>query len=158
MSTPHTVIRFPAPGPLINANHRRHWRARAQETRLWRNATNLHTYRHLGPPTDAGRPPSLVVAFLPVPDNRRRDPHNYYPTIKAIIDGLVDAGVWPDDNPTYVTTAEPQLRAGLDEVIVELHPWDITLQANAWTPTPDERVTGRAGVAAARAAIEGRGA
>jgi hypothetical protein len=28
---------------------------------------------------------------------------NYYPTAKAILDGLVDAGVLPDDNDDHVT-------------------------------------------------------
>jgi hypothetical protein len=42
--------------------------------------------------------------------NRRRDPHNYVGTIvKSIIDGLVMADVWPDDNPEWVVVVEPKL-------------------------------------------------
>jgi len=47
--------------------------------------------------------PSFVRVTFGVRDpGRRRDPHNYMPTVKAIIDGLVDAGVWPDDTPEDV--------------------------------------------------------
>lgn len=42
---------------------------------------------------------------------RRRDPHNYFPTVKPVVDGLIDAGLWPDDTPEWVTTTEPTLRA-----------------------------------------------
>lgn len=35
-------------------------------------------------------------------DKRRRDPRNLAPTLKALEDGLVDAGVVPDDTPEYV--------------------------------------------------------
>lgn len=42
--------------------------------------------------------------------NRKRDPHNYVSTVtKWVIDGLVYAGMWPDDNPEYVTVYEPIL-------------------------------------------------
>lgn len=39
---------------------------------------------------------------------RRRDPHNYVSTVcKWVIDGLVHAGAWEDDNPTWITVHEP---------------------------------------------------
>jgi len=55
---------------------------------------------------------ALVQFAFPVSQNRRRDPHNYYPTIKPIIDGLTDAGFWPDDTPEYVATREPMFYKG----------------------------------------------
>jgi len=55
-----------------------------------------------------------------MPDRRRRDPSNYYPPVKAIIDGLVAVMVWPDDTPEWVEVAEPVLRVG-GLVTVELH-------------------------------------
>ena len=51
-----------------------------------------------------------VHVRLDVPDKRRRDPANYAPTIKCLVDGLTDAGWWPDDTPEYVRTHEPELR------------------------------------------------
>lgn len=34
--------------------------------------------------------------------------------------GLVDAGLWPDDTPEWVTTTEPRLVVGATSVRVEL--------------------------------------
>ena len=36
-------------------------------------------------------------------DRLRRDQDNLVPTLKPCIDGLVDAGVIPDDTPEYVS-------------------------------------------------------
>jgi len=48
--------------------------------------------------------PVTVQVDLPFRGTRRRDPHNYTSTtIKAVIDGLVDAGVIPDDTPEWAT-------------------------------------------------------
>lgn len=54
----------------------------------------------------AARCPSLerarIVAWLRFPDARRRDLHNYMPTLKALVDGLVDAGLLPDDSTAHL--------------------------------------------------------
>lgn len=65
---------------------------------------------------------SNVQVTIPFPTNRRRDPSNYVGTVvKAIVDGLVIAGFWPDDNPDWVTIIEPILVVG-NEVIVSVTP------------------------------------
>jgi len=47
---------------------------------------------------------------IPFPQRRIRDPHNYCGTVvKAVIDGLVMGGAWPDDTPEYVGHLEPSL-------------------------------------------------
>lgn len=46
-------------------------------------------------------------------DNRRRDPGNWYPTAKAIVDGLVDAGILIDDDHTKVVG--PDMRQRTDK-------------------------------------------
>ncbi len=51
-----------------------------------------------------------ILAELRFGDNRRRDPHNYYPTLKAIVDGLVDYGLLPDDSHEYLIG--PDVRYG----------------------------------------------
>lgn len=68
------------------------------------------------------QPPCVVSVALPVKDKRRRDPHNYFATVKPIVDGLVDAGLWPDDTPEWVTTVEPTLVPGATSVVVTLTP------------------------------------
>lgn len=60
---------------------------------------------------------------IPVRGRRRRDPHNYTGTVvKAIVDGLVDAGFWPDDTGEHVTIVDPMLLPGGREVIVVIEP------------------------------------
>lgn len=98
-------IEFQQPAPLMSMNDRPHWAARARQVKTWRTAAcaaaDASPHRLL--------PPALVELHLPVPDSRRRDPMNYAPTMKACVDGLVDAGVWPDDTPEFVRTLEPTL-------------------------------------------------
>lgn len=50
-----------------------------------------------------------VKVIMRMPDGRRRDPNNYHQTTKAIIDGLVDAGMFPDDDSAHVLG--PDIRA-----------------------------------------------
>lgn len=55
--------------------------------------------------------PAFVRCSIPFWQKKeKRDPSNYTGTChKAIVDGLVEAGLWPDDNPTWVTCIEPVL-------------------------------------------------
>lgn len=58
----------------------------------------------------------MVTVALPVYGLYRRDPHNFFVTVKHVVDGLVDAGVWPDDTPDWVTTTEPTLEPSTDRI------------------------------------------
>jgi crossover junction endodeoxyribonuclease RusA len=100
-------IEFPAPAPLMNMNDRAHWSTQRAHARRWRMSARLYALDTLGVGTSL--PPSIVTVHLPVLGNRRRDPHNYFLTVKHVVDGLVDAGLWPDDTPEWVTTTEPVL-------------------------------------------------
>ncbi len=92
-----TTLVLEPPAALINANDRLHHHAKAKLTKAWRNA---------GWDVSIGRRDRFTSAHITVtirfPTNHRRDVGNYYPTAKAIVDGLVDAGVLPDDNDTHV--------------------------------------------------------
>lgn len=99
-------VTIPAPAPWLSANQRRDLRRQTPDRRAWRTAGQAHAHRvHL---------PKLqhvhVVAELRFADNRRRDPHNYYPTLKALIDGLVDYGLVPDDSHQFLVG--PDVRYG----------------------------------------------
>lgn len=99
-----TSITFQRPTQaLLSMNDRKHWRYLASDVKAWRTAAWACALDH-GP-----QPASMIVITLDVPDARRRDPANYFATVKPIVDGLVDAGWWPDDTPEYVTTCEPVL-------------------------------------------------
>lgn len=112
-------IAFPPPAKIWSTNERVHHYERAELTREWKGAARLLSarYRNL--------PPGVVQIWLPFKDKRRRDPHNYCGTVlKAIIDGLVLAGCWPDDTPEWVGHREPVIYKG-KEVIVEVWPKEI---------------------------------
>jgi crossover junction endodeoxyribonuclease RusA len=49
---------------------------------------------------------SIELHYAPT-DRRRRDPHNLVATLKPIEDGIVDAGVVPDDTAEYVPPSTP---------------------------------------------------
>lgn len=124
-----TSITFPRPTKaLLSMNDRHHWRRRASDVNAWRTAAyrygNIERNGNQPPLPDYWAPPSLVVVTLDVPDRRRRDPINYTPCIKALVDGLVSARWWRDDTPEYVTTCEPVLNVckGPQWVRIELVP------------------------------------
>lgn len=115
-----------APDRLMSMNDREHWRTHAGRVKTWRFWAKI-VGRSYSLPRLNRRGPSIVTVELPVMDSRRRDPHNYHPTIKAIIDGLVDAGLWPDDTPQWVSVAEPRLivrRDRLVRILIDPRPLD----------------------------------
>lgn len=95
-----TAIEIPHamwPGDLLNMN------ALRGQTKVF--GRRSRPWRALG--ADLGRPaaglphpfllPVRVLAEFRFPTNHRRDTGNLYPTVKALVDGLVDAGVLVDD-------------------------------------------------------------
>ena len=84
----------------LTANQRLHWSTRMRRTRLLRayaaSEARIHglSGQRLGP--------SVVTAVISYPAATRADPANAAPTVKAIIDGLVDARVWDDDDHTHI--------------------------------------------------------
>lgn len=113
------LIEFAPPDKLISLNDRMHWSKRYQREKLWAEATWVHALQQIKP---AERPQrrSLVHVTLPVKSvNTRRDPHNFFATVKPIIDGLVHAGLWPDDTPEYVKVDEPSFW-NASSVLVEI--------------------------------------
>jgi crossover junction endodeoxyribonuclease RusA len=90
--------------PPLNANDRMHWRQKAaltkrvRETTAWRvKALGIPPARHL----------TVQLHYAPGDKRKRRDPANLCATSKPAIDGLVDAGLVPDDTPEWVTELMP---------------------------------------------------
>src|SRR5690554_444740 len=106
---PYTIV-IPATGEWLNANRRRnmHWSKDRELTGLWRTAAGWAAKASDVPALG----PTRVVAQLRVVARRRSriDPANYAPTAKACVDGLVDAGIWPDDSADWVEG--PDMRLG----------------------------------------------
>jgi crossover junction endodeoxyribonuclease RusA len=90
----------------LTANQRMHHYTRASLVKAWRGYTCTLATRAGLPPIEKAR----VVCYLHFHDRRRRDPANFYPTVKACVDGLVDAGVFEDDD--YTRVQGPDMRIG----------------------------------------------
>lgn len=108
--TRHTLTIHVTRHLWITANQRLHWSTRARRTRMLRayaaSEARVHGLagRRLGP--------CAVIAVIGYPAATRADPANAAPTVKAIVDGLVDARVWDDDDhlhiPSVAFTRNPQ--------------------------------------------------
>jgi len=125
------TIEFEKPADLLMQNDRAPtWHRRARLTRIWRTTTALHAHRVLGPGRAARAQPACYVRVtFPVTVNRVRDSDGPAPTVKACVDGLVDAGCWPDDTPEYVETLGSRFDKGASLVVVELIPMAENLPA-----------------------------
>ena len=106
MTTTHTLW-LPYDRPPLTANQRfGHWAAKARITADVRRTTMLLA-RAAKLPRNCEH---VTVALHYVPrDRRRRDASNLMPTQKAVVDGLVDAGLVADDTPEYVTETIPTI-------------------------------------------------
>lgn len=91
---------------LLNANQRYGWHQKARYTKQIRTITWARAHAH----RSRAMPAADCTVHIYWHDKRRRDEHNYYPTLKAAIDGVVDAGLIPDDSTKYLTG--PDIRVG----------------------------------------------
>lgn len=108
------------PRPPLTANQRLHWAKRMKLTRAVRERAALEL-RKFG---QVGRVEVRLVWY--VKDRRRRDADNLVPTLKALCDGIVDAGVVRDDTPEFMHKVmpvieyrpgvEPHLRLEVEEI------------------------------------------
>ncbi|MFE0059951.1 hypothetical protein [Streptomyces sp. NPDC059003] len=93
-------------GELLSSNQRLHYMAEYRLKKRLRHEA-MATAR-------AERLPTLdraVVYYVlhPRPIKRKRDPGNWAPTAKAYVDGLVDAGLLPDDNSDHLLGPYPEM-------------------------------------------------
>lgn len=87
----------------LSLNDRTHFRVKAQAVKEVRDMVIVLARAAKIPPCRKVR---TTLIYVPR-DRRRRDPLNLVATMKACEDGLVDAGVIPDDNPDYVESCMP---------------------------------------------------
>lgn len=88
-------IALPWDKPPLTLNQRMHWAPKAQWTRTLRAGSHLLALQAKIPQLDT----CTVTLLWHPPDRRRRDEDNPIPTLKALADGVVDAGVVTDDTP-----------------------------------------------------------
>lgn len=88
---------------MISANDRLHPQVKAKLTAHLRELSAKmakETYKHIDMFSSV-HTCHMCINICP-PTDRRMDVPNWYPTIKALIDGLTDAGVFDDDNDTVI--------------------------------------------------------
>ncbi|ROP45933.1 hypothetical protein [Pseudokineococcus lusitanus] len=98
------------PASWLSANDRsRGWQRRQRITLAWRSAGTWAWRQQL---RDVRLQRAHIVAVLHHGLGPRRDPANSAPTVKALVDGLVDAGrgLLPDDDDRHLLG--PDLRLG----------------------------------------------
>jgi crossover junction endodeoxyribonuclease RusA len=99
-------LTIPAPAKWLNANDRVDLRRQTPDRRAWRDAGRVYALQAKLPRLQRAH----LIAELRFADDRRRDVHNLYPSIKALVDGLIDYGLLPDDNHRHLVG--PDLRYG----------------------------------------------
>ena len=116
-------IEFPAGEPILTANDRRHRYAANRRTqdlvslmiRLCRDIHKLPRLEAVTVDLEYANPPFRKAARHPRASDRVEDHDALYPTRKALVDGIVRAGVLVDDNKARV-------RGGECRIMPETHP------------------------------------
>lgn len=102
------IIPLPVGLPLLNANRsrREHWAVVRRTAKDIRTAAFVAARELRIPLIERAR---IVYVIHPSPQTRKRDPGNWAESAKAGVDGLVDAGVFPDDNSNHVIGPDPRI-------------------------------------------------
>lgn len=104
----HTIL-VDKPGGLLNMNGRGKDYGRGHA--CWRDAAYWWAKQHRLMARGAVGLVEVMITFGTNKPNQRRDPSNFYPTVKAICDGFTNAAVWIDDDSKHVKTYEPVFTA-----------------------------------------------
>src|SRR5690348_17529936 len=85
------------PGALVNVNNERgQTRYIAHRRAPWRSLGKVLAHRQ------RVEAPVTITALFRWPDNRIRDTSNWFPTVKALVDGVVSAGALVADDDNHV--------------------------------------------------------
>lgn len=120
---PGWSLSIPSAGQWLTSNDRGRWTKTHRAIADWRlNASWAAAHAKVRAMERA-----YILAELRFPDRRRRDPANWYPTVKAAVDGLVDVGVLPGDWSKHVIGPDmrmgPLCRLGIGSL--RLHLWEV---------------------------------
>jgi Holliday junction resolvase RusA-like endonuclease len=106
-------------GPFINSNQRYGRFQEAKMTKAWREAAAMRAQQQRIPAFE-GRVHITAHIFKPV-DTYKFDPNNLAGTTKAMVDGLVDAGLFVDDSREYVVGPDHRWGGkGNPEIVLEI--------------------------------------
>ena len=106
-----------APDAWLNSNDRRHRHAQAKLVKTWRKA-GTDAVAGMAPITERVH----MTATIHKARDGRWDPNNLWPTVKAIVDGIVDAGVLADDDHKHLIGPDMRRGAkGVPRIVLEMH-------------------------------------
>lgn len=106
MAVSVVILTLPAPCEPLTSNQRLNRYVAAARIKQWRARAHVAAIQ-------AGRPKldhAHVTVVISHTMNRRRDSLNWWPTAKAVIDGIVESGVLTDDDDKHLVG--PDLRPG----------------------------------------------
>lgn len=112
------TLTHPAKATTVNKSRTEHFHTRAAHDREWRGVFWLLAM-------EAHVPPCEAIAVRVQQECRTRrlpDVAACLPSVKAAIDGLVDAGVIPDDDPAHMRRLvfEAPVTTGRDAITLEI--------------------------------------
>ena len=109
------TIVLPPVNPKLNAHNKGHWRGKAAAVKSLRNLTHALTLEQ----TRERWPAATIQYRFYFPDKRRRDEANAIHSQKAAVDGVVDAGLIPDDDWQHLSIAGVTCEVDRDNPRVE---------------------------------------
>jgi hypothetical protein len=101
-------IELPPKTVLLTSNERLGIHARASRIKALRHTGWAMARFYKVPKLERAH---VFYVIHPNTTTRRRDPGNWSPSAKAAIDGMVDAGVLPDDNDERLLGPDPRMGA-----------------------------------------------
>ena len=121
---------FPCTLWTVNAERRMHWGKRAGLVRPMREAARVEALKAQIP-----RLQRLGVTATPrQARGRLADVAGPYPAVKAAVDGLVDAGILPDDSPEFLASLvqTAPVRSGCVRSGVRVDMLELIVEEVAW--------------------------
>nr|DAU83083.1 MAG TPA: Endodeoxyribonuclease RusA [Caudoviricetes sp.] len=115
---------------LLTANDKMHWAARARLTKQLRQWGYLLGREGEGVARLGLRHARVEMEFA-YPDRRRRDRSNLAPTVKAIMDGLIDAGLLPDDADRFLDGPHTVIATRLADHCVAVPRYEVRIRVYA---------------------------
>ena len=113
-------LELPKLADWLNLNQKEHWAPRNKRAQAWRHGAHIIARQQKLP---KGLRRVQVDAYVWKKTRVRYDPHNLMPTLKPVVDGLVDYGLIVDDSSEYL--AGPFIHHGgygLERLVLVIRP------------------------------------
>lgn len=119
---------------MINANDKIHFHVRNELTDHLKTLASTEARQYVGDSHDYNpiftkENPCFIIVRVAPPTNRKMDTPNWYPTAKALVDGLTSMGMFEDDNDNVITSftfvRNPKTKNKKYQIILDIYPGSI---------------------------------